>query len=32
MCKLDPKKYKKGEYKFDLKNWKDWGLDPSKTQ
>ena len=32
LCKLDPKKYKKGEYKFGMKNWKDWGLDPSKTQ
>lgn len=31
MYKLDPKKYKKGEYKFDFKNWKDWGIDPLKT-
>ena len=27
MCKLDADKYKKGEYKFDVKTWKTWGLD-----
>jgi sodium/potassium-transporting ATPase subunit alpha len=30
MCKLDSDKYTK-DYKFDLKNWKSWGLDANKT-
>jgi len=31
MHKLDPKKYKKGEYKFDVKTWKKWGLEPNRS-
>jgi hypothetical protein len=27
--KLDPSKYGKMDYKFDVKNWKQWGLDPN---
>jgi hypothetical protein len=27
--KLDPNKYRKADYKFDVKNWKNWGLDPN---
>jgi sodium/potassium-transporting ATPase subunit alpha len=32
MCKLDPKKYPKATYKFDVKTWKNWGLDPKLHQ
>jgi sodium/potassium-transporting ATPase subunit alpha len=28
-CKLDPAKYNKETYQFDLKTWKNWGLDPN---
>ena len=31
-CKLDPTKYPKSSYKFDVKAWKNWGLDPKLTQ
>ena len=31
MCKLDAQKYQKGEYKFDVKTWKNWGLDPKQS-
>ena len=29
--RLPSDKYKKGEYKFDVKTWKSWGLDPKKS-
>jgi sodium/potassium-transporting ATPase subunit alpha len=32
MCKLDPTKYPKSTYKFDLKNWKSWGIDAKRKQ
>jgi sodium/potassium-transporting ATPase subunit alpha len=28
-CKLDPTKYPKASYQFDVKTWKNWGADPS---
>jgi sodium/potassium-transporting ATPase subunit alpha len=28
--RLPTDKYKKGEYKFDVKTWKSWGLDPKQ--
>jgi len=28
--RLPNDKYKKGQYKFDVKNWKSWGADPKK--
>lgn len=29
---LDPSKYDKESYKFDVKTWKEWGLDAKKSQ
>ena len=31
-CKLDPSKYPKADYKFDVKTWKNWGIDPKLKQ
>jgi sodium/potassium-transporting ATPase subunit alpha len=30
-CTLDPSRYPKGSYQFDVKTWKEWGLDPKQT-
>merc|ERR1711935_772872 len=30
-CRLDASKYNKGSYPFDVKTWKEWGLDPKKS-
>ena len=30
MCKLDPAKYKKDSYQFDVKTWQSWGKDPKR--
>jgi sodium/potassium-transporting ATPase subunit alpha len=30
-CTLDPTKYRKGDYNFDVKTWKEWGLNPNQT-
>jgi len=31
-CRLDPAKYPKSSYKFDVKTWKNWGQDASRKQ
>lgn len=31
-CKLDPAKYPKSSYQFDVKTWKNWGIDPKLHQ
>lgn len=30
--RLPSDKYKKGQYKFDVKTWKNWGLNPKQHQ